>query len=42
MKTQHIVTGPKATITRCDLSPDSFVSMLRYCGNLKAIINEFE
>ena len=34
----------KATITRCDLSPDSFVLMLRYCANLKAItlINEFE
>ena len=28
----------KATITRCDLSrPDSFVLMLRYCANLKAI-----
>ena len=27
----------KATITRCDLSPDSFVMMLRYCANLKAI-----
>ena len=27
----------KATITRCDLSPDSFVLMPRYCVNLKAI-----
>ena len=27
----------KATITRCDLSPDSFVLMLCYCTNLKAI-----
>ena len=23
--------------TRCDLSPDSFVLVLRYCANLKAI-----
>ena len=30
----------KATITRCDLSPDSFVLMLRYCANLKAISYE--
>ena len=27
----------KATITRCHLSPDSFVLMLHYCANLKAI-----
>ena len=27
----------KAAITLCDLSPDSFVMMLRYCANLKAI-----
>ena len=27
----------KATFTRCGLSPDSFVLMLRYCANLKAI-----
>ena len=24
-----------AAITRCDLSPDSFVSMLHYCVNVK-------
>ena len=27
----------KATITRCDLSPDTFVFILRYSANLKAI-----
>ena len=27
----------KATITQCDLSPHSFVLMIRYCANLKAI-----
>ena len=27
----------RATITRCDLSADSFVLMLRFCANLKAI-----
>ena len=27
----------EAAITRCDLSPDSFVLVLRYCSNLKAI-----
>ena len=27
----------KATITRSDLSPNSFVLMLRYCENLKVI-----
>ena len=30
----------QATITpttRCDLSPDSFVMMLRYCANFKAV-----
>ena len=33
----QLINQPKATITRCNLSPDSFVLMLRYCANLKAI-----
>ena len=32
-----VKTRLKATITRCDLSPNSFVLVLRYCVNLKAI-----
>ena len=40
----HGSCGPsltvKATIARCDLSPDSFVMMPRYCANLKAIRSE--
>ena len=34
---QECILWTKATITRGDLSPDSFVLMLRYCENLKAI-----
>ena len=38
LKTLHCsLQGLKATITRCDLS---FVLMLRYCANLKAVICE--
>ena len=36
-KLERTTRRSKATITRCDLSPDSFVLMLRYCANLKAI-----
>ena len=33
----YLVALGKATITRYDLAPDSFVLMLRYRANLKAI-----